>query len=275
MVTYNFIPSLSVPLDGGPDLPLPNLGLLPRNPCHPGNGRLGSRPLRNAGAVAAESRHPGRQARIVTATNAGWRLSCHSGDRQEANWTDRWQKSRALLARAQGSLAGGVQQSFSGEVSIPLYFADGCGCRVRDVDGNEYIDYALAWGPNILGYRHPKMVEAMTRAAAGPHIYGCQHELEILVAEKIQAMVPCAERVAFTSSGSEAVQLHDAPGPRSHRPSADFEVRGPLPWLDRYGPVEPSSQAGRTGSAGSPHPVAESRGQIPQAGECLVVRPVE
>ena len=63
-----------------------------------------------------------------------------------------------------------------------------------------YIDYALAWGPNILGYRHPKVVEAVARAAAGPHIYGCQHELEIQVAEKIQSLVPCAERVATSWS---------------------------------------------------------------------------
>src|SRR5713101_1104555 len=98
--------------------------------------------------------------------------------------TDRWQKSRALLERAQASLAGGVSSPFRAKFPIPLYFADGCGCRLRDVDGNEYIDHALAWGPAILGYRHPKVVEAVQKAAAGPHIYGSEHELEILVAEK-------------------------------------------------------------------------------------------
>jgi hypothetical protein len=62
-------------------------------------------------------------------------------------------------------------------------------------------------GPSILGHRHPKVVAAVVQAAEGLHIYGEEHELEILVAEKIQSLVPCAERVAFCSSGSEACQL--------------------------------------------------------------------
>ena len=69
---------------------------------------------------------------------------------------------------------------------------------VTDVDGNRYIDYALAWGPLILGHRHPKLVAAIREQADRPHIYGAQHELEYQVAEMIQELVPCAERVAFT-----------------------------------------------------------------------------
>src|SRR5690242_19502110 len=115
--------------------------------------------------------------------------------------------SREMLERARQSLAGGVSSPFRAGFPVPLYFADGCGARLRDVDGNEYIDYVLAWGPMILGYRHPALVEAMRTAAERPYSYGEEHELEIRVAEKIQQLVPCAERVAFTSSGSEAVQL--------------------------------------------------------------------
>ena len=59
----------------------------------------------------------------------------------------------------------------------------------------------------ILGYAHPAMVERLRRAVEKPLSYGAQHEIEITVAEKIHSIVPCAERVAFTSSGSEAVQL--------------------------------------------------------------------
>ena len=66
---------------------------------------------------------------------------------------------------------------------------------------------SLPGDPNVLGYNHPRMVEAMRAQAERPYSYGAQHELEITVAERIQACVPCAERVAFTSSGSEAVQL--------------------------------------------------------------------
>src|SRR6478609_9145830 len=97
----------------------------------------------------------------------------------------KWDKSKRYLARAQKSLAGGVSSPFRAKAPVPLYFEDGEGARLVDVDGNEYIDYVLAWGPMILGYRHPKMVEAMRRAADRPHSLGEQHELEIRDAEKI------------------------------------------------------------------------------------------
>jgi glutamate-1-semialdehyde 2,1-aminomutase len=121
--------------------------------------------------------------------------------------TGTFNTSRQMLERARQSLTGGVSSPFRAAFPVPLYFADGHGARLRDVDGNEYIDYALAWGPMILGYGHPALVEAIRGAAARPHCLGEEHELEIQVAEKIQQLVPCAERVAFTSSGSEAVQL--------------------------------------------------------------------
>ena len=118
-----------------------------------------------------------------------------------------WEKSRALRERALQSLAGGVSSPVRATAPMPLYYTGGKGARLFDEDGNEYIDYQLAWGPNILGYGHPKMVEAMRARAEQPYSFGAQHALEISVAERIQSMVPCAERVAFTSSGSETVQL--------------------------------------------------------------------
>jgi glutamate-1-semialdehyde 2,1-aminomutase len=120
---------------------------------------------------------------------------------------ENWNNSRQCLERAKRSLAGGVSSPFRAKAPVPLYFQNGCGARLQDVDGNEYIDYVLAWGPMILGYRHPAIVEAMRCQAELPADYGAQHELEYLVAEQIQTMLPCAERVAFTSSGSEAVQI--------------------------------------------------------------------
>jgi len=82
---------------------------------------------------------------------------------------DRWQKSRALLERARKTLPGGVTSPFRAILPVPLFFADAEGARLRDVDGNEYIDFALAWGPLILGHKHPRMVEALTAAAGRPH----------------------------------------------------------------------------------------------------------
>jgi glutamate-1-semialdehyde 2,1-aminomutase len=118
-----------------------------------------------------------------------------------------WNKSRELLDRAKQSLTGGVSSPFRAKCAVPLYLEDGCGSRIRDVDGNEYIDYALAWGPLILGHCHPALVAALEQRVRKPHNYGAQHELEYLVSEMIQRMAPGAERVAFTSSGSEALQI--------------------------------------------------------------------
>ena len=118
-----------------------------------------------------------------------------------------WSRSRQNLERAKRSLAGGVSSPFRVKAPVPLYFRNGCGARLEDVDGNQYIDYCLAWGPMILGYRHPAIVEAMRRQAELPADYGAQHELEFEVSEQIQRLMPCAELVQFTSSGSEACQI--------------------------------------------------------------------
>ncbi|MBL8222956.1 MAG: aminotransferase class III-fold pyridoxal phosphate-dependent enzyme, partial [Bryobacterales bacterium] len=85
---------------------------------------------------------------------------------------DRYTKSRAMLARAAKSLTGGVSSPFRAKAPVPLFFADGNGPRLTDVDGNGYIDYALAWGPLILGHKHPVLVDAMRRQAEKPHNYG-------------------------------------------------------------------------------------------------------
>ena len=184
-----------------------------------------------------------------------------------------WDKSKALLERARGSLAGGVSSPFRAKAPMPLYFSGGSGSRLEDVDGNRYIDYQLAWGPMILGYGHPKLAEAMRRQASLPFSYGAQHELEISVAEKIQAMVPCAERVAFTSSGSEAVQL-------VHRLARAFTRRDLIlkfeghyhGWMDSalisYKPA-----LEQMGPLDAPRAVPGSCGQVANAIENTVVAP--
>ena len=71
-------------------------------------------------------------------------------------------RSRELLARAKQSLASGVSSAFRAKaVPHPLYFDRGQGSRIIDVDGNEYLDYTLAWGPLILGHAHPAVAAAV------------------------------------------------------------------------------------------------------------------
>ncbi|MDQ6705228.1 MAG: aminotransferase class III-fold pyridoxal phosphate-dependent enzyme, partial [Acidobacteriota bacterium] len=186
---------------------------------------------------------------------------------------ENWAKSREYLERAKRSLAGGVSSPFRAKAPVPLYFRNGCGARLEDVDGNEYIDYVLAWGPMILGYRHPAIVEAMHRQADLPTDYGAQHELEYEVSERIQSMMPCAELAAFTSSGSEAVQiafrLMRAFTGRELILKFEGHYHGWLdgallsykPALDQVGPLE------------SPECVLGSRGQVSNSADNFIVAP--
>ncbi len=186
---------------------------------------------------------------------------------------DKWPTSRALLERARGSLAGGVSSPFRAKFPVPLYFRDGSGSRLEDVDGNRYIDYTLAWGPLILGHRHPRLVEALQAQAARPHAYGAQHELEFLLTEKLQQVVPCAQRVAFTSSGSEAVQI-------ALRLARAFTGRNLVlkfeghyhGWIDSI-LLSHHPAAEQVGSLERPNVVVESRGQTANAVENVVVAP--
>ncbi len=187
--------------------------------------------------------------------------------------TTQWDQSRQMLERSRRSLAGGVSSPFRAKAPVPLFFENGCGARLCDVDGNEYIDYQLAWGPMILGYSHPAMVERLRKEVEKPLSYGAQHELEYIVAEKIQALVPCAELIAFTSSGSEAVQL-------VHRLARAFTG---LPlilkfeghyhgWMDSA-LVSYKPQSGEVGDRETPHSVLGSKGQVVNAVENTVVAP--
>ncbi|MBI3209911.1 MAG: aspartate aminotransferase family protein [Candidatus Solibacter usitatus] len=186
---------------------------------------------------------------------------------------DRYARSRAMLERARQSLVGGVSSPFRAKANVPLFFEDATGARLRDVDGNEYIDYALAWGPLILGHKHPALVEAMQRQAGRPHNYGAQHALEAEVSERVQKMVPCADLVAYSSTGSEAVagawRLARAVTGRHRILRFEGHYHG---WHDAelvsYRPA-----ANAMGSADSPCATLDSRGQVANTLDNVVVVP--
>ena len=88
-----------------------------------------------------------------------------------------------------------------------VYVARARGPRKWDVDGNEYVDYFGGHGSLLYGHCHPPVVEAVQRQAEiGTH-WGASHELEVRWAELVQRLVPSAERVRFTGTGTEASQL--------------------------------------------------------------------
>jgi glutamate-1-semialdehyde 2,1-aminomutase len=88
-----------------------------------------------------------------------------------------------------------------------MYYEAGSGSRVRDVDGNEFIDYTLAWGPLILGHAPAEVADAIAKQVRRGLTYGAQHDLEYEVAERLNDLIPCAEAVAFANSGTEIVQV--------------------------------------------------------------------
>ena len=115
-------------------------------------------------------------------------------------------RSAELYQRAQEVLAGGVSSQFrSYDHPHPLFYESGRGSRITDVDGNTYLDFTLSQGPLILGHSRPEVVEAVARATASGQIFAGQHIAELELAETMQRLVPCADLVRFSLSGSEAV----------------------------------------------------------------------
>ena len=118
--------------------------------------------------------------------------------------------SAALFERAKRTVPGGAGSTArlprNGWEPYPLFIADGEGSRIRDVDGNSYVDYLLGLGPMILGHRHPVVTQAVVDAVRElGTCFGLPYELEVEAAEKVVASVPSLEQVRFTNSGSEAV----------------------------------------------------------------------
>lgn len=117
-------------------------------------------------------------------------------------------ESRRRIAAAAQHLAGGVSSNFRLGVSpTPLVFERGEGAYLIDADGNRLIDYYLGLGPMILGHSPPDVIAAVQAQLPRGILYGGQSGLEAEAARLVCEMVPCAERLRFASSGSEAVQV--------------------------------------------------------------------
>ena len=115
--------------------------------------------------------------------------------------------SRELYARAVKVLPSGVTHDTRYLQPHPIYVERARGSRKWDVDGNEYIDYFGGHGALMLGHNHPVVTEAVREQLERGTHYGASHELELEWAELIVGMVPCAEKVRFTGSGTEATML--------------------------------------------------------------------
>lgn len=116
---------------------------------------------------------------------------------------NRTPKSRELYERAHASLPFGVASSFQAGEPYPLYLESGKGSHVTDIDGNDYIDYHNGFGCMVVGHAHPKIREAIQRAAASGTHFAATTASGVAFAEEIKARFRL-DKVRFTNSGTES-----------------------------------------------------------------------
>ncbi|MCY8436281.1 glutamate-1-semialdehyde 2,1-aminomutase [Bacillus haynesii] len=118
-----------------------------------------------------------------------------------------YEKSKAAFEEAQRVMPGGVNSPVRAFKSVnmdPIFMERGKGSKIYDIDGNEYIDYVLSWGPLILGHSNEKVVKEIQKTAEYGTSFGAPTELETELAELVIDRVPSMEIVRMVSSGTEA-----------------------------------------------------------------------
>jgi len=119
-----------------------------------------------------------------------------------------YERSQQLFEASQRVIPGGVNspvRAFRAVGGTPIFFREGKGAWLVDVDGNRYVDYVGSWGPMILGHAHPDVLADVCAAAARGLSFGAPTELELEMAELITRSLPSIEQVRLVSSGTEAV----------------------------------------------------------------------
>jgi glutamate-1-semialdehyde 2,1-aminomutase len=132
----------------------------------------------------------------------------HAGESKiETTYRARTSRAAALHQKARGVLPGGIVHDSRRMSPYGIYGDRALGSRKWDIDGNEYVDYYGGHGSLLLGHQHPQVLAAVqAQLGRGMHL-AAAHELEVEWARLVQEMVPSAERLRFTSSGTEATQL--------------------------------------------------------------------
>jgi glutamate-1-semialdehyde 2,1-aminomutase len=116
-------------------------------------------------------------------------------------------KSALLFRQAKALMPGGVNspvRAYKAVGGSPVFINNAKGSRIFDVDGNEYIDYVLSWGPMIAGHAHPAVIRALKAAAEKGTSFGAPTPLEIELAGLIMKVYPSIEKIRMVNSGTEA-----------------------------------------------------------------------
>ena len=120
---------------------------------------------------------------------------------------DRCKRSLELFETAKGLMPGGVQKSRHPQnftESFPIFLESGRGAHIVDVDGNEYIDWLLSYGPIVLGHSYKKVDNAVMKEMEEGFLLNLTQPLQIELAAKLVELIPCAEKVLFVNTGSGA-----------------------------------------------------------------------
>ena len=162
---------------------------------------------------------------------------------------ERTPKSGAMFERAERVMPFGVTSSFQAGDPYPIYLVEGQGSRVGDLDGNDYVDYHNGFGTMVAGHAHPKIQEAITRAAATGTHFAATTSTAVDFAEEINRRFG-TEKVRFVNSGTEAtmdavrlaraasgkdVLLKTEGSYHGHHDAVMFSV---VPSMDSSGPIE-------------------------------------
>ncbi len=116
-------------------------------------------------------------------------------------------RSKALFDRALRVIPGGVNspvRAFGSVGGTPRFAASGEGAKLRDADGNTYLDFVQSWGPLPLGHAHPEVLEAAARALESGSTFGAPTGGEVQLAERLVDAIPSLEKVRLVNSGTEA-----------------------------------------------------------------------
>ncbi len=191
--------------------------------------------------------------------------------------TDHRERSREWYERAQKSLVEGVNSPSRGAAvyaPVPVVLERGLGSHVWDLDGNEYVDFMMSFGALIQGHAHPRIVEVVTETIAGGSHFATATPAEAEAAERFCRMVPTAEAVRFTNSGSEATMLALRLA-RAHTGRTKFlKFEGHYHgWYDPYCLNGHSHPAGELGPKDDPARFPDSEGIPPSVFEDVVLAP--
>jgi len=112
--------------------------------------------------------------------------------------------SRDTFNRAENLLCGGVNSPVRAIKPYPFYTKKAKGSKITDIDGNEFIDYCMAYGPKLFGHAHPDIKEAIHTQLESGWLYGTPTENEVTIAETITHLYPSIDMIRFVSTGTEA-----------------------------------------------------------------------